>query len=275
MYQAISERVAVCFVALFSMFPLYAEAASERCEEQLLKEDALIPAAKQTARLKAVLEKSQSTFALVSRVGSDISRKGLKYTHMGMFWKSPEQGNWRVTHLLNVCGSREARIFEHSMLDYFLDTPFSYDTLVAIPKKTLSAAIVNRLATDRINKKPDFEYSMIAHPVSRTHGNSNQWILEIIAKSQAKLEGHDLTNREQIHAYYRAKGFEGSIIRIWFLEALGGVLFRENVTFSDHTATERETGRYEFVSAKSVVDYLEKTRLLHLKEEIRGEMKTP
>lgn len=275
MFRIISEASAVCLFALFLMLPLYAEAASERCEEQLLKEDALIPAAKQTARLKAALEKSKSNFALVSRVGSNISRKGLKYTHMGMFWRDQDRGNWRVTHLLNRCGSKEAGIFEHSMLEYYLDTPFSYDTLIAIPKKSLSEAIVSRLAADRIDKKLNFEYSMIAHPESRTHGNSNQWILEIIAESQANLEGHDLTNREQIHAYYRAKGFEGSIIRIWFLEALGGILFKENVTFSDHTAKERETGRYEFVSARSVVDYLKKTQLLERKEEIRGEMKVP
>ncbi|MFC4273511.1 DUF2145 domain-containing protein [Sneathiella chungangensis] len=66
------------------------------------------------------------------------------------------------------------------------------------------------------------------------------------------------------------RNFQGTVVRIWFFESVFGALFKDNITFSDHTEEERGKGLYEFVSEKALVQYLRQENLLADNFEIAG-----
>ncbi len=241
---------------------------SARCEKEAISSSSFIAASKQSAKLLEELNSSNANVVIVSRVGSDLSKRGLKYTHAGIIWRPSAADQWKVTHLLNNCGNSTSAIYAQGLLDFFLDDPFNYDSLITIPTKELRGHLLDILSEKSYSKIFSNEYSMIAYPFSTEFMNSNQFVLETIALAQSRMEGVVLQGRPQAQALLHENGFEGSIIQLRFFEMLFGGLFKENVSFRDHTDKENETGRFEFVSVKSIARYLQKMRLLEKNYEL-------
>ena len=61
--------------------------------------------AQQTAAaLDAEHAKSGTRVVVLGRAGQDLTKYGLRYSHLGWAYKTPE-GPWRVAHKLNECGT--------------------------------------------------------------------------------------------------------------------------------------------------------------------------
>lgn len=243
--------------------------SNAQCHQQLVDTDLFTVASENSVKLLKELNESGADLALISRVGSDISGKGLKYTHAGIVWRNSTSGNWQISHVLNDCEADTAKFYQHGLLDFFLTDLFSRDILVTVPVSGLQVEMIELLAKEETMKVFRPKYSMIAYPWQTEIQNSNQWILEVIAMAQGSMEGQTLRSRAEAQGFLMEKNFEGSVIRIWFFESLFGALFKENVSFSDHTEEERAAGKYEFVSVKSLVNYLSQTRMLEKNWEIR------
>ncbi len=214
------------------------------------------------------LEALDPQLALVARVGSDVSKYGLKYTHMGFVWRDHPKGRWGLVHMLNTCGEATSDVYDQGLLNFLLDDPFRLDVLILVPTPELQAAIVRRLENGAGLRFRNAAYSMIAYPFSTRYQNSNQWLLEIVAAAESDLSRQPVADRAGAQALYRRSGYRGTALRISGFERAFAGLGRANVRFEDHPAAAARDGRYETVTVESVRAYLDRRGLVQNAEEL-------
>ena len=246
--------------ACLTVFASTGVQAGRGCVDHQVTRTELQSALQVVGDVRQVLQQQSSRFAFIARVGSDISEHGLRYTHAGFVRKRNKDGAWVVVHQLTSCGKSGSGLYVQGLGTFMLDDPLTHDVLVVTFGESL-AAHVEAVFKDRAPRKfYDPRYSMISYPGSPAkYQNSNQWVLELIALAQAKGEDKTLRTREEIHRYYRHRGFRGSVIRISPLRRSLAKLSAANIRFDDHPPSSPRDGRYEVVSVKSVVDYLRLT----------------
>ncbi len=244
---------------IYAFVPLSA-LAGRGCVEHELTIAELQSALQVAGKTRQALQRRTARFALIARVGSDISQHGLHYTHAGLARKRKEGDAWVVVHQLTTCASSGSALFVQGLGAFMLDDLHSHDVLIVTVPKPLAEHLETVFEEGRPHKIHDPEYSMISYPGGPAkYQNSNQWILELIAVAQAKVEGRDLRSRDEVHQYYLQQGFAGSVVRISPVRRAMAKTFAKNVRFDDHPVESRRQGRYEVVSVKSVVDYLQRT----------------
>ena len=67
-----------------------------------------------SAALDAEYAKSGVQVVALARAGQDLSKYGLRYSHMGWAYKTPE-GPWRVAHKLNECGTAVGHLYRQGL----------------------------------------------------------------------------------------------------------------------------------------------------------------
>ena len=216
----------------------------------------LSAAAAMSTRLRDYLENSGVELAIIARVGSDQSDRGLKYTHAGLVWRDHPKGPWTVVQELNECGTSRSEIFDQGLMQFFLDDPFNYDAQVIVPTGDLRRSLVAVLASGDGRRVHEPRYSVISYPRSTLFQNSNEWVLEVIAMAQGRLRKQPILNRADAQRLHAALGYRGSRVEVGFFEQLFGGLFKPNVSFSDHPYEAFTHGWFEFVSVRSIREYL-------------------
>lgn len=201
------------------------------------------------------LEASDAQVALIGRVGSDISEQGLRYTHMGAAVREHPKGRWLFVHLLNVCANDSSDIFDEGLINFFLDDLFAFEAAILIPEPQLQARLKEELLGPLVRTLHNPQYSMIANPFSTKYQNSNQWVLELTAVAMAPKGS--ITTRAQAQAMLTLKSYQPDSVKVSPVQQLGASLFRANVRFDDHTADEAAAGRYNVVTVRSVVRFLQ------------------
>ena len=200
---------------------------------------------------------------LLARVGSDLSQHGLRFSHMGFAVRDHPKGPFTVVHMLNHCGEADSDLYIEGLANFFLDDPFAYDARVVVPSVQVQRALAARLLGDTSRRLHDPRYNMVARPRSNTSQNSNQWVLELLVSA---LEDADLkSTRAAIHALPSMGSFRGDMIRISRWKRLGGI-FQANVNFFDQPLGNRLRSKYEIVTVRSVVRWLETTGHLAFQE---------
>ncbi len=227
--------------------------AGTACEAYRPDVTAYLGATQLALRSLAVLEDSGADLALVGRVGADLSRHGLKYSHMGIVFRRHPKGRWLFVHLLNQCGGDRSGLYDEGLLNFFMDDPHRLEAVIMIPSPSLQRKLARTLAKGAGHALHQPRYSMLAYPFSTTYQNSNQWVLELIAAAQSG--GAD---RGLIQAHLRATGYQPDRVRLSALERLGAALTRANISFTDHPLSERLNGEYSVVTVSSVLRYLDK-----------------
>jgi hypothetical protein len=180
---------------------------------------------------------------MVGRVGADLSKYDLKYTHAGIIVRDHPKGRWFLRHLLNACATAASGLYDEGPINFFTDNPHKLDAVVIVPspqlQRRLKAYVLGRWAAELHQPK----YSAIANPFADYYKNSNQWILEMVAAAQA---GEKIVyNRQTAQAYLANKGFVPDTLSVSGLERMGATLFRANVSFTDHPLQERLQGNYQ------------------------------
>lgn len=209
-------------------------------------------------QVQSVLEREHANFALIARVGSDISEHGLNHTHVGFVRKRRADGAWIVVHQLNPCASSSSGLFVQGLGTFMLDDLLTHEVLIVTLRKELGENLARVFEEGTPRKLYDPQYNMISYPgVPVKYQNSNEWILEILAYAQAKAHGLELSTREDAHNFYLRQGFKGSIVRIPPLKRALASIAAENIQFDDHPPASHREGRYEVVSVRSVIDYLQ------------------
>lgn len=226
--------------------------AGQTCEEGKPSAHELAAGMELAARTAARLDASGARVVVLARAGQDLSKYGLRWSHLGLAYRQ-DDGAWRVVHKLNACGSDRADVFRQGLGEFFNDRPFRYEAAFVTLDPALQAqllpllrdnAAVARLHTPR--------YSMVAYAWGTRYQQSNQWALETLAL--AAEPGN--TTRPRAQAWLQAQGYRPSVMHLDTFTRLGARLTRANIEFDDHPTGDRFAGRIATETVDSIFDWL-------------------
>jgi hypothetical protein len=209
----------------------------------------------------AALNASGDKVVLLARAGQDLSRYGLRYSHLGLAYQVPDgQGGmtWRVLHKLNECGTSTSAIYRQGLGEFFLDDPWRFEAAWLAPTVQVQAQLLALLQEPgqaiRLHHKP---YSIVSYVWGRKYQQSNQWAIETLA---AAMEP-GVVSRGQAQAWLQFKGYEPSTLKLGPLTRMGARLTAANVAFDDHPDEKRFSDRIETVTVDSVFNWLARAQL--------------
>ena len=228
--------------------------AGQTCEEKPATPESLQKAFALALKTRETLENSGATVALVARVGQDLSKYRLRYSHIGFAWRDHPQGKWLLVHLLNDCGTAASGLYNQGLANYFADDMFAWEALVVFPSDQTQEGLVRRLASGAATYLHEPRYNMLAYPFSPQYQNSNQWILETLAEVYADTT---FVSRTASTDWLRKNHFHPTRLEIPTLTRLGARMFRANVAFDDHPMDQRMAGRIETTTVDSVIAFIE------------------
>jgi hypothetical protein len=204
-------------------------------------------------RTARALDASGADVVLVARVGQDLSRHGLRYSHAGWAVRESPGAPWRIVHKLNACGTSSAALYRQGLAEFFLDDLHAYEAGLAVPTPAVQVALkpvlLDNTRSAALHHAP---YSMLAYPWAVRYQQSNQWALETLALAMEPA----VATREQAQGWLRLKGYTPTTVRVSAVTRLGARMTRANVEFDDHPGERRYAGRIDTVSVESIHDFL-------------------
>lgn len=195
---------------------------------------------------------------IVARGGQDLSRYGLRHSHLAFVLREAD-GHWRAVHLLNHCKSPHSELFREGLSTFIGETGAHTDLRIGVLTPAVRDALRQILSPPAIQARALHEprYSVVAYPFRDEYQNSNQWVLEVLAAALAHNDdGTLLIKRAQAQAWLKARDYRPSTLHIGVAKRLGARFFVPNAAVTDHPASERISGNYSVVTVESVFDFL-------------------
>lgn len=230
--------------------PLLAQ-AGQPCENKPLAPHEIVLSMDLAQRTVAALDASGAQVALVSRAGQDLSKYGLRYSHMGIVVRDHPAGRWTVVHALNDCGTAVSGLYNEGMGNFFLTDLYRLEAQLVIPGPETQAKLAKLVATRTPLRLHEPRYNMLSYVYSTQYQNSNQWVLETIAAALAP--NGQVETRAEAQSWLRSRGFQPPTIEIPAAVRLGARMFRANVAFDDHPFDRRMAGQIDTVTTDAVV----------------------
>ncbi|MEN9631474.1 MAG: hypothetical protein RJA10_4702 [Pseudomonadota bacterium] len=213
--------------------------------------------AERTAR---ALDASGARVVVLARAGQDLSRYGLRWSHLGWAYRDEQGGRpvWRVVHKLNHCGSREGALYRQGLGEFFLDDLHEYVAAYAVPTAAVQQHLLPLLKDNaRVGLLHTAAYNMVAYPWAQTYQQSNQWAIETLAMAEEPAA----TSRDRAQAWLRFKGYQPSTLHIGALTRLGARVSAAHIAFDDHPTERRFADRIDTVTVDSVFSWLDRSGL--------------
>ena len=211
--------------------------------------------------LEAAHARSGVQVVLLARAGRDLSRYGLRYSHMGIALRSVDARGrpaWRVLHKLNACRSAQADVYRQGLAEFFLDDLWRYEAAWSVPAPQVQHKLLRLLAEQdqalRLHQRP---YSIVSYAWGQRYQQSNQWVLETLAMAQEPA----VDSRLRAQGWLQMQGYVPSTLRLGPLTRLGGRLSAANVAFDDHPDAKRFADRIETVTVDSAFAWLQRSGL--------------
>jgi len=131
----------------------HATHAGQQCDEKPPSADALEIGLNLGVMVSDALDNSGGDVALIARSGQDLSKYGLQHSHMSFVVRDARNDNqqkskWTVIHMLNLCGRSDSELFAEGLGMFFMDMPFRYEAMIAIPSEGIQARLKTILASD-------------------------------------------------------------------------------------------------------------------------------
>ncbi|WP_027015718.1 DUF2145 domain-containing protein [Comamonas composti] len=232
--------------------------AGRSCEQRSLTPEVLKKSLNLAEKTAKVLDASGARLVLLGRAGQDLSKYGLKYSHLGWAYKTPE-GPWRVAHKLNECGTAGGHVYRQGLGEFFLDDLWRYEAVYQTPSPEVQQVLWDFLNQPQNVLRMQHEpYSMVSYAWGQRYQQSNQWALETLA---AAMESRTVMRRDQAQAWLGFKGYEPSVLTIRALTRLGGRMTAANIAFDDHPNDKRYASRIETVTVDSVIRWMQRSQL--------------
>ena len=245
-----------CWLLAVSFLPLLAY-AGQSCEEKPLTPETFRLAMQAAEQLQTRLNEVGSNVVVVGRMGQDLSKYGLRYTHFGIMFRPETGGRWRVAHLLNDCGTDRSDLWYEGLGNFFLDDMYRFDTVLLVPPPVLADRLLPRLQAGKVLRTlHSTQYNLVAYPFSTRYQNSNGWVLETLAA--ASSQETRIHSREQAQMWLKLKGYQPTELNLGPLTRLGGRMFKANVAFDDHPNELRYNDRIQTVSVDSILNFFAK-----------------
>lgn len=260
------------WLGLLLALTLSSAEAGQNCAVRAATPDILQQSSSAAERSYRALEERGGQVALIARVGQDLSRFGLRYSHVGFVLRDHPDGRWTVLHLLNTCGTDASGVYAEGLLDFFLDGMVSYDSHIVWLQPDFAASLTRVLEGTQPVQLHDPDYNVIARWNSDRTQNSTAWVLALLGAALAEPQARTAQEAIQQTA---AAGFEPTVLRIGYGERLAGELFSANARFTDHPVAARLSGRYPVVTVRSIFEWLRRAELVQdehtLGSAVRGD----
>ena len=228
--------------------------AGSACDERAPQAASVVKALTLAEHTLHALEDSGAEVALIARAGQDLSKYGLRYSHMGYAWRDHPQGRWLVVHELNQCGTATSNLFDEGLGNFFLDDMHAYATHIVLPSPSVQRRLAAMLASSTPLNLHEGRYNMLAYPFSTSYQNSNQWLLETWAAAAAE---QPIKSRMQAQAWLRYAGYAPITVEIDAVTRLGARLARANISFDDQPFNRRMAGHIDTVTVDSVLRFVQ------------------
>ncbi len=205
----------------------------------------------------AALDEADAPVAMVSRVGTDLSKHGLRYSHAGFALRDHRDGRWTVVHLLNDCSSDGSGLYAQGLVNFFADDLVNQDARIVWLQPDIAERLAARLLALPEDTLYTPRYNLIARPDSKSYQNSTSWVLEHIAAAvppEASVHTPAAAYRQAL-----ARGFEPGRIRIAYTKRIMGGLFAGNLIFTDHPVAARLGGDYPVMTVRSILEWLRRS----------------
>ena len=242
--------------------------AGTGCEIRIMPPQGIAAAAATARTVVAALDEADAPVAMVSRVGTDLSKHGLRYSHAGFALRDHPDGRWTVVHLLNDCSSDGSGLYTQGLVNFFADDLVNQDARIT----WLSPDVAERLAAQLLALPGDPlytpRYNLIARPGSREYQNSAGWVLEHLAAAIPPKAS--VRSRAQAYQLALGHGFRPDRIHIPYTKRIMGGLFAANLVFTDHSVATRLGGEYPVVTVRSILRWLQESGLAAQEREWRG-----
>jgi hypothetical protein len=260
LFHAAWRQIAVVLMVAGALAVLPAH-AGRSCDVQPLKAQTVERGLALAERTLQALDASGAQVVVLARAGQDLSKYGLRYSHLGLAYQQPDgQGGhvWRVLHKLNHCGTQEAAMYRQGLGEFFLDDPWRLEAAWVVLAPEVQARLLALLQDERraisLHQRP---YNIVSYVWGLKYQQSNQWAIETLA---AAMEP-GVETPQQAQAWLQFKGYEPTVLKIGPLTRLGGRLSAANVAFDDHPNEKRFSDRIETVTVDSVFTWLQRTGL--------------
>ena len=201
-------RTALGIVALLALLLCgNGASAGTSCEEVVTSAGTMQKALELARKVTDKLDESGSRVALVARVGQDLSKYKLRFSHLGFVVRNHPEGQWSVVHDLNLCGTDVSQLYVQGVGNFFSDDLHEYEAaILVLPaelQRKLEPVLVSATQMKRLHEP---KYSVVAYPFNTLYQNSNQWALEVLASVMAP-EG-DVATRIEAQRWLKEVGFE-------------------------------------------------------------------
>ncbi|MCB1555285.1 MAG: DUF2145 domain-containing protein [Xanthomonadales bacterium] len=226
--------------------------AGSACSERAAPPEHLARAAEAAVRTARALDEVDAPVALLSRVGTDLSEYGLRYSHVAFVVRDHPDGRWTVVHLLNHCNTDRSALFNEGLLNFFADDLVNFDARITWLRPAAADAVLDALSGTLPTRLHEAHYNVIARFDSDDTQNSTSWVLDLLMAAELDRSA----GRRRAQSLARAQGFEPDTIRIPYTRRLAGGLFAANASFTDHPVSARLSGRYEVVTVRSILRHL-------------------
>jgi hypothetical protein len=212
------------------------------------------------------LDASGANVVVLARAGQDLSKYGLRYSHLGFAYQQPdgEGGHvWRVLHKLNQCGTAESAIYRQGLGEFFMDDLWRYEAAWVVPTPEVQAQLMMMLNDERraiqLHHKP---YNLVSYAWGQRYQQSNQWAVETLAMA---MDTHNTaqgyTGRVQAQNWMQAHGYQPTVLHIGALTRLGGRMGSANIAFDDHPNAQRFSDQIATVTVDSVFEWMTRAGL--------------
>lgn len=242
--------------------------AGTQCSEKPLAPATVVAALNLAQATREALDASGAQVVLIARAGQDLTRYGLRYSHLGFAWRDHPKGRWLIRHELNHCGKATSALYDDGLANFFLDDMFEYQALLLIPGSDDQERLAATLAGSLPERLHAPAYNMLSYPYSTRYQNSNQWVLETYA---ASLSGMRVLDRERAQAWLKLAGYQPITVDIPAMVRLGARVARANVTFEDQPFERRMAGKIDTVTVDSVVRFVRERDQLSRELTVRAQ----
>lgn len=258
-------RAAVIVGGVLTFFLLSPTAhAGRSCEEKPADPNRIMQGFELAQKVKVSLDQSGAELAIIARIGQDLSKYHLRYSHLGIVRKLND-GRWMVMHELNQCGTARSDLYNEGLANFFMDDLYRYEAMLMIPSMEIQKRILSTINSTTPKALQDPHYNMLAHPFSTKYQNSNQWALETMAAALAN--DIQVSDREQAQTWLKYANYRATTLEIPMLTRLGGRMFRANIAFDDQPFDRRMAGHIDTITVDSIDRFLQ-TRDKNLKHVV-------
>jgi len=210
--------------------------------------------------LEAEHARSGAQVVVLARAGQDLTRYGLRYSHLGFAYRDEADGQpaWRVLHKLNHCGTAEGALYRQGLGEFFSDDPWRHEGAWVVLQPQLQQRLLPVLRDNqRAATLHERAYSMVAYAGGTKYQQSNQWAVETLALAQPQ----PVAGRRQAQGWLFAQSYQPTTLRLGPLTRLGGRATAANIAFDDHPNEKRFSDRIETVTVDSVFAWLARSGL--------------